>query len=389
MDLNTEEDGHSVLEIIANCLVLLLILVITRLNKMHLKYQPETAKSARGPKDDTDSEDEDNKRGPRTQVIEHAEVMQFGPNNTVIINNYTLAKPQDKSAGGSKDGGGEDYRNADGGRLSGRAIDMLIAKKKSVGIIRGPGNLQGTGFLLKNHLVMTSYHLIKDIVSGDENEKCLNRQHTENKKISIQFDYQQAADAGSVQNYFYFTPDIQYYNHELDVAVLKLLQDSTNLPECFEHFSPFQRGMKAHMIGHPQGGILEVEANIEGFQISDELYKDAVAWSTAKYRENGYRGIQDSRKILFHCRFAHGTSGSPGCYTDPTKENAEVVWMLLEGYPGFYYKHLTPAEQIEVPKAYLIQQGITMEAIWRHMSKENRDLCLKIFGHRNEHFFPI
>ncbi|XP_060068041.1 uncharacterized protein LOC132548224 isoform X2 [Ylistrum balloti] len=325
------------------------------------------------------------------QVIEYVESINIIHNHRkTTYNNITVPVPKkppspkrkDKS-GVQKLGGGDKFRKADDDNLPTRAVDMLAKAQKSVGIIRGPGNLQGTGFLLKENLVMTAAHVVKDAKYGNP---------TKVKDLSIQFSYQQQADIANRDTLFKLAPEIEYENLDMDFIILKISSEedierkSSFLPDPFEHFSDVQPSMKGHMIGHPGGNPQVLDPNIKLYELTDEMFHQAKQWSELHYGVNGYNGVQDKKKILFHCRFDHGASGSPGVYADTTKEYCEVVWMLLEGYPGFYYTDLSSERKLEISNDFLIEQGITMKSIWNDMFNKKKDLYRKIFSHRDKTF---
>ena len=94
---------------------------------------------------------------------------------------------------------------------------------------------------------------------------------------------------------------------------------------------------------------------------------------------NGYLGIGCEGRILFHCSFERGGSGSPGIAI--VGNRATAVTVLLCGYPGWFYEpEVDQNIKITVPNNYRIEQGIRMEYLYRKMLEKVSDICIDIFG---------
>lgn len=254
-------------------------------------------------------------------------------------------------------------------------MSMRLEAARSVGIIRGPSSY-GTGFLVGDLQIMAPAHVIKDI---NANGKL-------NSTLSIQFHYQHANDTDKIGSYFYFKESILYQNEHLDVVVLELMDNSarSNLPAPLNYFCRIMRNEKAYMYGHPKGSVSKEDPDIEVVHVDANKLESAKQWSLENFGENGYHGVQDENRVLFHCKFTHGASGSPGIYTMDYEEKSRVAWMFLKGYPTYFYEKNLPTQKKELLKdEYLIEQGVKMEAIWKVMSSENPDLCNKIFVNHN------
>lgn len=180
---------------------------------------------------------------------------------------------------------------------------------------------------------------------------------------------------------FYLTGVVKYQNELLDVAVLELAEtDGIEFPNALTNFGHASPDKKFAFIGHPSGNV-KAKNKVDGpLTLNDAQLKAAIEWSNNLVGFNGFRGIEVPERLLFHCSFQMGGSGSPGIVVEGGKK-AVVVTMLLCGYPGWKYD-LSVSEQIRAQAAgkCCIEQGVNMVSLYEKMHHESPDLCAAIFG---------
>ncbi|KAK3589912.1 hypothetical protein CHS0354_034927 [Potamilus streckersoni] len=106
----------------------------------------------------------------------------------------------------------------------------------------------------------------------------------------------------------------------------------------------------------------------------------AKRWSLSQAGVDGFVGIDDLHRVLLHCSFGKGASGSPGFWIRPNNGQSYVVLMLVRGYPDWYYDDKHPAAtKAGFPLNHLVEQGVSMESIYNDMKNNAPGLWEDIF----------
>ena len=174
--------------------------------------------------------------------------------------------------------------------------------------------------------------------------------------------------------------NVVFKNESLDIAIVELqstggqsipvpltLSPNTLLEDLFT------------FVGHPGGEFKQLNP-IDGFvTLTNDQKKKAVEFSHRVAGANGFGGIDNQGRILFHCSFQKGGSGSPGLVVVGTK--AVVITVLLHGYPDWFYDPKVDKRiKDTVHNHNKIEQGVLMESLYKALhAGVHRDVFDDIF----------
>ena len=202
----------------------------------------------------------------------------------------------------------------------------------------------------------------------------------ENNSVYIDFAHMQDGQINDTTKRFRLSRNVVFADPVLDVAIVELQSTDREFPAEFKKFSQALPGKTFFLMGHPGGAGKELNQIDGPFQMTDEFRQEAADWSRRVHGTDGYLGVDNDKKLLFHCSFQQGASGSPGIAVVNGKE-AVVVTMLLRGYPEWKYNPNTPPELLaQVGNNQCIEQGVSMFALYQKLHSQNIDLCVSIFG---------
>ena len=273
------------------------------------------------------------------------------------------------------------------------STEVLVQAAKSVGKIHASDGFCATGFRVGPNYLMTCKHVKDGILKKERNhiaefargEGCSNHL-LEKSSVYVDFNFvnppsDQSNNTDVGNNKFYFKPSVKFENEDLDVAVLELKErEGVPFPDALINFSQVSPNKMFTFIGHPAGGTKK-QNEVDGpVYLDTETYRKAVNWSMRVQGSDGFVGVNIPERLLFHCSFQQGGSGSPGIAVEGGKK-AVVVTMLLRGYPEWYYDPACNTQLREqVARDSCIEQGVDMVALYQKMHSENPDLCYSIFG---------
>ena len=202
----------------------------------------------------------------------------------------------------------------------------------------------------------------------------------ENDSVYIDFGHMQDGQINDTSKRFRLSRNVVFADPELDVAIVELQSTDREFPAEFKKFSQALPGQTVFLMGHPDGAGKALNKIDGPFQMTHEFRQEAADWSRRLTDTDGFVGVDNDKKLLFHCSFQQGASGSPGISVVNGKE-AVVVTMLLRGYPEWKYNPNTPPELLaQVGNNQCIEQGVSMTAVYLKLHSQNNDLCVSIFG---------
>ena len=203
----------------------------------------------------------------------------------------------------------------------------------------------------------------------------------DNEDVYVNFDFL-SSNTMTIRK-FYLTSNVVFDDEELDIAVVELKPAQQPFPLPFPNFAQAQPNSKFTFVGHPFGEPKQLN-QVEGLEaVSPETKEEAVAWSREVAGIDGFAGIDTPGRILFHCSFQKGGSGSPGIAM--VGQQAVVVTVLLHGYPEWVYDpNFSQEIKNRVENKQRIEQGVSMMDLYLKMHAVNSDLCYAIFGRPNE-----
>ena len=275
-------------------------------------------------------------------------------------------------------------------------LEVLVKAANSVGKIHASDNFCATVFRVGPNYIMTCKHVLDGILHKETNhvgdfacrEGPSRFDVLKKNSVYVDFNYKyrpnaQSNDTEMRNAIFYLTSNVKFQDQELDVAILELKEnESTGIqfPDAFINFSHASPNKKFTFIGHPDGNVKK-QNEVDGpYYLDNEMYAKAVDWSMRENGSNGFEGANMPERLLFHCSFQQGGSGSPGLAVEGGKK-AVVVTMLLRGYPEWYYApDCNPQIRARVSPDQCIEQGVDMVSLYHKMHRINRDLCNSIFG---------
>ena len=200
----------------------------------------------------------------------------------------------------------------------------------------------------------------------------------ENTDVYVDFGFLSNA---STMEKAYLTSNVVFRNESLDIAIVKLRTlGSQALPEPLTLCKNTLLHVEDQFtfVGHPGGEIKQLNS-IDGFvQLTNEQKKKAVKFSHQVTGTDGFDGIDNPERILFHCSFQKGGSGSPGLVV--VGNIPVVITVLLHGYPDWFYDSKVDKRiKDTVHNHNKIEQGVLMESLYQLFHKESPKLCEDIF----------
>lgn len=204
----------------------------------------------------------------------------------------------------------------------------------------------------------------------------------ENNTVYVDFEYLEHNNTRGTKK-FYLTSNVAFKNRVLDVAVIELKRGTSNFPPAFHTFSKALPNKTFTLVGHPFGEVKQLNETEGLCEINEQNRRALVDWSRHTAGIDGFAGIEVRERILFHCSFEKGASGSPGVAV--VDGRAVVVTMLLHGYPDWVYDPACdPAVKNQATNDRRIEQGVNMLELYNTMHAEDKDLCNAIFGTNEE-----
>ncbi|XP_060600567.1 uncharacterized protein LOC132753999 isoform X2 [Ruditapes philippinarum] len=173
-----------------------------------------------------------------------------------------------------------------------------------------------------------------------------------------------------------------------DTVVIELADDpeGNQMPPPFELFSGQGVVSEFTLIGH-NGGAMEHNTVDQVIDRDSTTTFSDIQWVKNHSLEQARRGYEcpphsvllNKQRILFHCKFSKGASGTPGIIVQEDGR-AVVATMLLCGYPDWYYD-IRVEERIrsDWPQEYCIEQGADMISVGKNMAARNPYLYQDIF----------
>lgn len=164
-----------------------------------------------------------------------------------------------------------------------------------------------------------------------------------------------------------------YKNKDLDTAILKLRpKENKAFPPSIGRFSPLIEDKPAYLIGHPNAEPMVNDPKIEIYKYSKEKVDKSNKWANANGFSYGnhYEGIDDPKKILFHCACQEGASGALGVMVMPDHDEPVGVLMLNRGYPRFYYSQNRSFSNTEKENFLIVEQGVLLKSLENDMELE-------------------
>ena len=203
--------------------------------------------------------------------------------------------------------------------------------------------------------------------------------------VYIQFGYEKSNQRHSDYSTFRLDGIIVWSDKDLDTTILRLKPDSRSFPPPIRYFGRVDDDPEMIFVGHPGGDVSKSDQKIKIFPKNEDTIRKAEEWSLNNYHENGYHGLRDKKKVLFHCTFQHGASGAPGFTMQDNIDEPVVVVMMLRGFPSFYYDKFSEEEKRNFDNAFLIEQGVTLKSIYSALRKSDYDMTIQslaaeIFG---------
>ncbi|XP_033758811.1 uncharacterized protein LOC117341087 isoform X2 [Pecten maximus] len=239
----------------------------------------------------------------------------------------------------------------------------------AVGFIEGPC-CTGTGFRVGKDKILTAYHVAEGITRKEKHSEP-DRSLLETDDVCIKFNFLKGSDNLPT---FYFEDEL-WGDKEMDFAVLQLrVKDKTTgacYPEGIKRFKHASPKNTFALLGHPDGKPMQWDPNVRILESNEgekRLKEMKTYWSSKPIGQKwGYPDSREERNVLFDCWVQHGASGSPGIEMASDGEPACSL-MLIHGYPDFVFDK-EKYQVVSDDHPYMIEQGVTMEAIANKLSK--------------------
>ncbi|XP_060600565.1 uncharacterized protein LOC132753999 isoform X1 [Ruditapes philippinarum] len=265
----------------------------------------------------------------------------------------------------------------------------------SVCQIRFP-NGTATGFRVGSRYIMTAFHVVSKIhqnIPGsreyiDDSGNLIVESLIHLNVFCLFGYYRDGPFPNNCLKKFFFKPVVKFLDENTDTVVIELADDpeGNQMPPPFELFSGQGVVSEFTLIGH-NGGAMEHNTVDQVIDRDSTTTFSDIQWVKNHSLEQARRGYEcpphsvllNKQRILFHCKFSKGASGTPGIIVQEDGR-AVVATMLLCGYPDWYYD-IRVEERIrsDWPQEYCIEQGADMISVGKNMAARNPYLYQDIF----------
>ncbi|XP_060578817.1 uncharacterized protein LOC132735829 [Ruditapes philippinarum] len=285
------------------------------------------------------------------------------------------------------------------GDSNGRRFIYIIKEweewSHSVCQIRFPPNGTATGFRVGSRYIMTARHVVSTIHQNIQGS----REHTDDsgnlvvesltrRNVFCLFNYYKEDPFANNCLKFFFKAVVKFLDENTDTVVIELADDpeGNQMPPPFELFSDQRLVSEFTLIGH-NGGAMEYNPVDQVIDRDSTTTFSDIQWvknhslqqSRLIYEFPPHSVLLNKQRILFHCRFSKGASGTPGIIVQEDGR-AVVVTMLLCGYPDWYYDmRVEESIRSDWPREYCIEQGADMISVGKNMAARNPNLYQDIF----------
>ncbi|KAL3854313.1 hypothetical protein ACJMK2_013587 [Sinanodonta woodiana] len=234
---------------------------------------------------------------------------------------------------------------------------------------------------------MTARHVVEQIMQKvpclqHQQPQLLGQHQLNDANVGIYFGYEMNSLPSDLKHIYFFEPEIIYESVDLDTVILKLKPDIKLYPPPLTKFTDVTRlyhdTSHGHFIGHSQADIKKTD-RYQIVTLTQSKIDEAKKWSMDFENVNGYDGIENKQRVLFHCSFVQGASGSPGFWINPRDSQAYVELMLLCGYPTWLYDKYQGNTR-GIPNDHFVEQGVSMKSVYEDVKTRDVLLCNTIFG---------
>jgi hypothetical protein len=194
--------------------------------------------------------------------------------------------------------------------------------------------------------------------------------------MTIDFKYLAQGRRTTADGVFRFDPNLVFRNAALDVCILKLTTDPTQVfPRHFHDLALFHIQEELYVIGHSDAQPKKLDAGCMTSQLTTQEVGELKKWSRSQLFPSAYDGIDNPDRILFNTDMEPGASGSPAIAIRaglPT-----VVAVLVCGYPKINKRG---RDKVSLERTF--EQGTTMSAVLQEMRRDQRlnAVRIDIFG---------
>ncbi|XP_033758810.1 uncharacterized protein LOC117341087 isoform X1 [Pecten maximus] len=303
----------------------------------------------------SNTEGEDSRAGPKPKKT------QISSRDPPFKDEHEMAQKRPRNAGA--------LRKPINDTHDARIVHTWKKAMDAVGFIEGPC-CTGTGFRVGKDKILTAYHVAEGITRKEKHSEP-DRSLLETDDVCIKFNFLKGSDNLPT---FYFEDEL-WGDKEMDFAVLQLrVKDKTTgacYPEGIKRFKHASPKNTFALLGHPDGKPMQWDPNVRILESNEgekRLKEMKTYWSSKPIGQKwGYPDSREERNVLFDCWVQHGASGSPGIEMASDGEPACSL-MLIHGYPDFVFDK-EKYQVVSDDHPYMIEQGVTMEAIANKLSK--------------------
>ncbi|KAL3854592.1 hypothetical protein ACJMK2_013856 [Sinanodonta woodiana] len=234
---------------------------------------------------------------------------------------------------------------------------------------------------------MTARHVVEPIMrtapfTQQQQPQLPDQPQLSDDNVIIDFCYEWNSLPSDPNHIYYFESEIVYESVNLDTVIIKLKPHTKAFPPPLTRFTDVTRLSQdtshGYFIGHSQADIKKTDKyHIVTLTKSD--IDTAKKWSLDFEKVDGYDVIENQQRVLFHCSFEQGASGSPGFWINPGDGQSYVELMLLCGYPKWLYNKYQGNTR-GIPNHFLVEQGVSMKSVYDDVKARDALLCNAVFG---------